>query len=236
MASLPFPAARRRRGEDLLAAIYAAAVAELAESGMAGLTMEAIAARAHTGKASLYRRWPSKEALLVDALGHLMPEGHEEGSSGDLRTDLLSLLRTMAEVLSGPAGPLVRAVMGAVIQNSELADSFTSQFFGARLEPVRRLLRTGVARGEVRPEVVDTDVAFLGPELVLFRFLTYTGPLDEDYLAAVTDDVVLPLLRPAPAATDALQHQVRELQAALAEAHLEIRRMRSATPPGQSGI
>ncbi|RZS37743.1 TetR family transcriptional regulator [Herbihabitans rhizosphaerae] len=206
----------RRRGENLIAAIHQAAIEEVAETGLAGLTVEAIAARAGTGKASLYRRWPSKEALLLDALDRAMPVGAAEWT-GDLRTDLLGALRAMAEFLTGPAGPLMRAVMAAVIQDEKLAAAFAGQFFGSRLGPMRERLRAGATRAEV----IDSPIAYLGPELVLFRFLTHTGPVDEEYLTTVVDDIVLPLLRP-PA-----EERVRELEAALAEAHLELRRTRS---------
>ena len=63
----------RRRGDKLEHALYAAALAELADVGYGRLTMEGIAARARTGKAALYRRWPTKHALVLDALCHALP-------------------------------------------------------------------------------------------------------------------------------------------------------------------
>src|SRR5690242_13798225 len=63
----------RRRGQDLETAILDATLDLLAEHGVGALTMEGVAAAAHTGKASVYRRWPSKEDLLVDAMDHALP-------------------------------------------------------------------------------------------------------------------------------------------------------------------
>ena len=86
----------RRRGQLLFEAIFEATVAELAETGYAGLAMERIAARARTSKASLYRRWPSRADLVVDAIRHCSPELSHPPDTGNLREDLLSLLRGMA--------------------------------------------------------------------------------------------------------------------------------------------
>src|SRR5438477_13141160 len=85
----------RRRGVDLETAILDATLDLLATSGVGSLTMEGVAAAAHTGKASVYRRWPSKEDLLVDAMRHGLPPLDEGPDTGSLREDLLALLRFM---------------------------------------------------------------------------------------------------------------------------------------------
>src|SRR6266540_1172358 len=79
----------RRRGETLERAIFAAAIDELQRVGLSGLTMEGVAACAHTGKAALYRRWPGKEDLVVDALDHALPSADELPDHGDVRKELL---------------------------------------------------------------------------------------------------------------------------------------------------
>src|SRR3954451_561491 len=92
--------ATRRRGVDLETAILDATLDILAEHGMAGLTMEGVAAAAHTGKASVYRRWPSKEDLLVDAMTRACPPIPESPDTGSLREDLLVQLRIMLETIN----------------------------------------------------------------------------------------------------------------------------------------
>src|SRR3954451_6218557 len=85
--------ATRRRGVDLETAILDATLDILAEHGMAGLTMEGVAAAAHPGRASLSRRGPPREALLVDAMAHACPPIPQSTDTGSLREDLLVQLR-----------------------------------------------------------------------------------------------------------------------------------------------
>src|SRR5215510_10510584 len=79
----------RRRGAALEQAIYDAVLDQLQAVGYVGLTMEGVAARAHTGKAALYRRWPRKEDLVVDALEHTLPSPTDLPDHGEVRDDLL---------------------------------------------------------------------------------------------------------------------------------------------------
>src|ERR687884_1519309 len=94
----------RRRGAALHRAIFEATLDELAEVGYAGLTMERIAERSRTSKASLYRRWPSRAELVADAVHSTHPDRNELPDTGDLRADVLALLRLAAGRIAGPAG------------------------------------------------------------------------------------------------------------------------------------
>src|SRR3954453_15724679 len=89
----------RRRGDALNAAILAATLAELTEVGYAELTMKGIARRARASKGSLYRRWPSRAELVVDAMHHGESPLVGRPNSGSLRTDALGLLQKMAGIL-----------------------------------------------------------------------------------------------------------------------------------------
>lgn len=94
----------RRRGPALDEAIFQAVLDELAEVGYARLTMEGVAQRARAGKASLYRRWPTRIELVMDAVYSRLPDPSAPPDTGSLRGDLLALLRANAEALAGPAG------------------------------------------------------------------------------------------------------------------------------------
>lgn len=85
--------ASRRRGAVLERAILEAALEQLSTVGWNGLTMEGVAAGAQTGKAAVYRRWPSKEDLVADALRAALPDFHEAPDLGSVREDLLELCR-----------------------------------------------------------------------------------------------------------------------------------------------
>ncbi|MEV4897159.1 helix-turn-helix domain-containing protein, partial [Nonomuraea sp. NPDC055795] len=89
----------RRRGEALHAAIFQATLDELAEVGYAKLTMERVAERARTGKASLYRRWPTRLELVMAAVYSVLPDPSDVADTGSLRGDLLALLRHTAAAL-----------------------------------------------------------------------------------------------------------------------------------------
>lgn len=108
----------RRRGQTFSGAIHQAALDELAEVGYARFTRQRVAVRAGASKASLYRRWPSRMELALDAVHHTTPEHATPPDTGTLRSDLLAWLRTLATVLAGP----IEALRG--LGHLVLADPF----------------------------------------------------------------------------------------------------------------
>src|SRR4051795_887806 len=94
----------RRRGPALLGAIHTAVLDELADFGYAGLSIERVAERARTGKASIYRRWPTRLDLVLDTLDHTLPDPGEVSDSGDVRSDLLAVLLRIANVMRSRQG------------------------------------------------------------------------------------------------------------------------------------
>lgn len=121
------------------------------------LSMEAIAARAGVGKATVYRRWPNKEALVIDALAALKgPTPRLSGRSA--REDLITLLSGMVRVNDSPEGRILLAVLPEVRRNPELCARY-GDMVDSRREVVRDVLRRGVASGELSPD--------LDPELVI---------------------------------------------------------------------
>src|SRR5436305_3436566 len=109
---LPRAAATRRRGNVLVDAIFAATLDELADEGFAGLSIERIAERAHTGKASIYRRWGSRLELVLDALDAGLPQLDEVRDTGSTREDLLVVMRLIAASMNSRAGWAARACLG----------------------------------------------------------------------------------------------------------------------------
>jgi AcrR family transcriptional regulator len=189
-------ASTRRRGEALEHAIFDAVLQQLQAVGYVGLTMEGVAACARTGKAALYRRWPRKEDLVVDALEYALPSPSDLPDHGDVRDDLLDLLRRMTAMLNSPAGCALQCLMS----ETERDESFARLLHERVKEPRRRmfldLLTRGADRGQVRPAAVSQLVAEVGPALVMQRFLADGAPVPDDYLVSVVDDVVMPLLQP----------------------------------------
>lgn len=177
-------------------AIFDAVVAELSESGYEGLTMEGVAHRAHTGKAALYRRWASKEALVVDALHATMPCLDEPPDTGSVRADLVELLGRMAVTMSSPTGCAMQSVMG----NANCSPSMVGLIRDRVLEPRRQMLvdavRQGIKRGEVRADVAAELAADVGPSMIVQRFLTEGPPITHRVVVEIVDQVIMPLLEP----------------------------------------
>jgi AcrR family transcriptional regulator len=190
----------RRRGETLERAIYDAVFDQLQTVGYVGLTMEGVAAGAHTGKAALYRRWPRKEDLVVDALEHALPSPTDLPDHGDVREDLLDLLRRLAAMLNSPTGCALQCLMAEIDRDHPFARLLHQRVKEPRKQMFLNLMRRAADRGEVRPEAASPLVAEVGPALVMQRFLAEGPPVPDDFVVSVVDDVVLPLLRvPTPA-------------------------------------
>jgi AcrR family transcriptional regulator len=171
-------------------------LAELREVGYLGLSMERVAQRAHTGNASLYRRWPSRAELVLDAVRHAAPELADLPDTGSTRGDLLALLRWACDRQAGPAGEVMRGVIAESIGN-ERVRAARAQLADLRTQQVMDLLQRGAARGEIRGEAITPLLASVAPMLVMNHFLLHGAPMPDEALSEVVDQIVLPLLRPA---------------------------------------
>jgi AcrR family transcriptional regulator len=191
------PAATRRRGDTLEHAIYDAVISQLRSEGYGGLTMEGIAACAHTGKAALYRRWPCKEDLVVEAIGRALPPLPVLPDHGNLRDDLLDLLRQMTAVVNSSAACALQCLLSEVDRDPRFSRLVHERVLAPRKRVFLKALERAAGRGQARPEAVNQLVADVGPALVVQRFLAEGGPIPDDYLVSVVDDIVMPVLRPS---------------------------------------
>ncbi len=192
----------RRRGAALEEAILAAAYSELTEVGYQALTVEAVAARAHTGKASIYRRWPSKPELVLDALFVGLPSLEECGlgpvALGEEETTaeaLYAIARATARVLAGPAGDAIRAIKFDWSAGPELSRAIDVRFQDPRRHLILGLLRRGVERGEVRPDAVCDLVADVIPAVLTDRLILQREPVSEADLGEIINQVIIPLVQ-----------------------------------------
>ena len=179
----------RPRSEQAERAIIAAALDLFAESGPDGLCMERVAASAGVGKATIYRRWPGKEDLLLDALASLKtPLPEPKGRS--VREDLVAVLDAMCDDAADPR----RARQFALLQGEgekypRLMARFAETVVEPRREVVRSVLRRGVATGELR-EDADIEVAmFMLRGASLASTLHGQEPV-EDYAKRVVDGLL----------------------------------------------
>jgi AcrR family transcriptional regulator len=185
----------RRRGAPLEHAIYQATLQELATTGYTGLTMDAIARHAQTGKAALYRRWASKKELVLDALLRVLPDPREVALSESVRDNLLAALTIMTDTLAGRAAFPSLDVMVQVLGEPELRKAFGATVIEPRLRLIQAILRHGAARGEINAESATPLVARTGPALVLQAFLLTGKPPTKPELARIVDTILMPILR-----------------------------------------
>jgi AcrR family transcriptional regulator len=145
----------RKRDPSVDHRVLAAAIELYGEVGWAGFSVDAATKRAAVGKASIYLRWPTREALLIDALGQLRLI--EFTDNADLRSDLVSLTRQLLELYVGPAG---RAVMriGVEAESIPAVDARWQALRESQVLAARTIVRHAIARGELQP---DTSVTIL---------------------------------------------------------------------------
>jgi AcrR family transcriptional regulator len=179
----------------LVAAIHQATLAELIENGFSKLTMEAVAARAETGKATLYRRWPDKVTLVLSAVEQAFPEvpTFPPDAHRTLRGDLLSVHLMMARSLCGPGGALSRALVAVQEQSPLLMQLVQQRVIEPRVDALRQALAAAALRGEAAPGSATSHLAEVGPALVLHHFFVHGTHGLEERARAVVDDVVIPL-------------------------------------------
>ncbi|MFG1964551.1 TetR/AcrR family transcriptional regulator [Nonomuraea sp. NPDC049028] len=183
----------RRRGEALNVAIYQATLAELAEVGYARLTMERVAERAKASKASLYRRWPTRIELVMDAVYHVLPDALSVPDTGSLRGDILAALRRTAEALAGPAGEAMRGLLSEALGDESRAATFREHSQGTGRRLMREIVRRAVERGEVAPEDVTPRRLDAGQALLRQHFLFQGLPIPDELLVQIADEVMVPL-------------------------------------------
>lgn len=183
----------RRRGDALLEAIYAAVMDELAEVGYPALSIERVAERARTGKASIYRRWPTRLELVLDAIDHVMPRHDEVPDTGNVRDDLLEVLGRIAAIMGSREGAAAKACVDGT--DDELARAVRERLLPPRKAMMLALLQRAADRGEVRPDAVTQRIAEVGPIMLHGELLQRGAPIPDEAVVAIVDEVLLPLLR-----------------------------------------
>jgi AcrR family transcriptional regulator len=200
------PKLGRRRDPAKDQQILDAAVDVLAETGFDGMTIDMVAARAGAGKATVYRRWASKNELVLDAVA-CMKKGDlntlQIPDTGTLRGDLVAMIRPPTiddaerklKVMAGLASMLSTA--------PELADAANEAIVEPRARINRMLLTRAIERGEISSDVDIQLIALISPSMVAYRTLILRRPVDREFLITLIDGVILPavgLPRSAPTA------------------------------------
>lgn len=187
------------RDDDILEAT----VDVLAEFGYDAMTIDMVAARAGAGKATVYRRWPSKAELVLEAVSCLRPGGRSPevlADTGTLRGDLLAGVRTLSASDSERKLRVMAGVAALISREPELADAAFRAVLEPRVIANRAVLLRAIARGEISAEVDVERLAVLVPSMTSYRSLVERRPVDRDFVVSVIDGILLPALGIDPAA------------------------------------
>jgi AcrR family transcriptional regulator len=183
----------RPRSEQAEQAIIEATLDLFAELGFEGVCVEAVAARAGVGKATIYRRWPNKEELLLAAFGSLKsPFPEPEGVS--VRDDLLAMVKVMCADKADPRKARRYALLlGEGDKYPRLMARYKETVVEPRREVMRAVIRRGVETGELRPDT-DVEIAMLTlTGVIMARENTPGAPLDDDFATRLVDGLLLGL-------------------------------------------
>jgi AcrR family transcriptional regulator len=183
-------------------AIVTATLELMAEHGVHALRMEDVADRAGVGKATIYRRYRSKDELVTDAVGALVSE-IEIPDSGSTRTDLLVLMGEAVELYSGSlAAGLMPTVIDEMSRNAEFAAVARDGVLAARRAALRSVFDRAVLRGDLRSDLdVELALDVLGGA-VFYRLLVTGGPIDERLAENVVDLILRGFAPTAPRGTN----------------------------------
>jgi AcrR family transcriptional regulator len=172
----------RPRSENARQAILRSTLKLLRRAGFAQLSIEAIAADAGVGKTTVYRWWPNKGALVVDAFASSTEEELRFPDSGSAYRDMAHQMNQFLAVLRSPRGRIVKAVIAAGQSDRKLLEEFRNRLLRPRRQGAYRTLRRGIERGEL-PAGLDLDLVLdILYGAMYMRFLIRHDELSEDYI------------------------------------------------------
>jgi AcrR family transcriptional regulator len=157
------------------------------------LSIEAVAARAGVGKATIYRRWSNREALLFDAVRTVKGEPAQlPGTS--VRDDLIALLQPIGHAENTRAGKIMPCLMGALQRSPEL-NSILQRITEPRREMTRQILQRGIDEGVLRPDIdMEIVIAMLTGPVIAFRMLNWNPQLKRERLVERLLDTLWPAI------------------------------------------
>ena len=192
----PVATSSRRTGDELIQAVHAAALAEISENGLRGASMDRIAKRAGTGKATLYRRWPNVRALGLDVFLATIAEAVPQAfpNTGSLREDLVDSMKSFTSSFRGPMALVLRELMSESAHDSALIEEFNRRLGEPMESELVNVLQRAMARGEIPTKPIDPLIFELPDALISHRLLLRGEIIDDITCEHLVDNVILPLL------------------------------------------
>jgi len=175
----------RPRSEDARRAILRSTLKLLQHTGFPELTIEAIAGDAGVGKATVYRWWPNKGALVVDAFASSTEHKLHFPDTGSVYHDMILKMKQVITIFRGRRGRIVAALLGGGQSDPELLEAFREGFLWPRRQEAYKTLRRGIERGEL-PRNLDLDLVLdILYGSIYMRFLIRHAELSESYVERV---------------------------------------------------
>jgi|SRR5882757_708631 len=181
------PRPGRPRSEESRTAVLRATSELMQEVGLRAMTTEAIATRSGASKATIYKWWPNKYAVAVEAFLSEMLAEAADPDTGSADEDFRIVLRGVTHFYASPSGRVFAQLVGEAQFDPVVAAELRDRFVGSRRKVVREVWDRGVARGELRPDV-DPEAAIdlvFGP--VMYRLVAGHAPLDDATADAIAD-------------------------------------------------
>ncbi|TQS42145.1 TetR/AcrR family transcriptional regulator [Cryptosporangium phraense] len=186
----------RKRDHTRDPEILDAAIEVLAENGYDCMTIDQVAARAKAGKATLYRRWPSKAELVIDAVGCLKKDSYENlPDTGTLRGDLLAMMRPPTIEDAQKKIRIMSGVVSMLDRSPELGEALRAAMVEPRAAANRVLMRRAIDRGEIRADCDIEMLAMVSASMVFYRTMIMRQAVDREFLVSIIDEVLLPAVR-----------------------------------------
>jgi AcrR family transcriptional regulator len=184
----------RRLDSERESAILRATYDLLAECGYQGLRVDAVAARAQASKATLYRHWPTKAGLVIDAVKFCRAATEDLPDTGSLRGDLVAWFTDMATLMSGDQGPILAGLFVALQSEPEFAAELRSMR-DSKSAYAEVICGRALARGELSPGYTPDLIDEIVPAQMFMRAFALGESLDAAFVDHLVDDIILPLLR-----------------------------------------
>jgi AcrR family transcriptional regulator len=206
------PASKLGRPLDLTrdADILDAALDVLAEEGFDGMTIDMVAARAKAGKATLYRRWPSKTELVIDAVACMKNSDINFDAlpdTGTLRGDLVAMIKPHSIRDAEKKLKVMAGLVSLLARNPELAETARAAVVAPRAEINRIFLQRAIDRGEIRAKIDIPFIASISPSMVTYRTMMLGKQVDREFLIGIIDKILLPSVGLAAAAGSPPPHR-----------------------------
>jgi AcrR family transcriptional regulator len=185
----------RPRSEQSRSAVVRATSELLHEVGLRAMTTEQIAARSGASKATIYKWWPNKYGVAVDAFFSELQADSPDPDTGSARTDFSVWMRGLCHFYTGPSGRVFAQLVGEAQFDPEVADVLREGLIRSRRAVLASIWERGVARGELRDDI-DPDVAvdlLIGP--ALYRLMVGHAGLDDATADAIVDAAIRGLSR-----------------------------------------